>query len=66
MIAETAIEDAAQQTSLVQAIKAAVMQIDVTVSRVYLAQPRWLIKSSSGKPSRQVNRDRAVLELAGA
>lgn len=36
---------------------------DVTVSRVYLAEPRWLIKSSSGKPSRSANRERALSEL---
>ena len=36
---------------------------DVAISRVYLAPPRWLIKSSAGKPSRRANRDRALVEL---
>jgi fatty-acyl-CoA synthase len=40
------------------------MNMDVTIGRVYLAPPRWLIKSSSGKPSRSANRLRAVAELS--
>lgn len=39
------------------------MSIDVTIARVYLAPPRWLIKSSAGKPSRSANRERALSEL---
>ncbi len=31
---------------------------DVAISRVYLVPPRWLIKSSAGKPSRSANRAR--------
>jgi hypothetical protein len=36
------------------------MQIDVTISRLFLVPPRWLIKSSSGKLSRPANRERAL------
>lgn len=42
----------------------AAMQLDITISRVYLVPPRWLIKSSSGKPSRSANRARALEELS--
>ena len=42
----------------------AAMQLDITISRVYLVPPRWLIKSSSGKPSRNANRARALDELS--
>jgi hypothetical protein len=41
------------------------MGIDVTVGRCVLVPPRWLVKSSSGKLSRQQNRARA-LEREGA
>lgn len=34
-----------------------------SIVRVYVAPPRWLIKSSSGKPARQANKERAVAEL---
>ncbi len=46
------------------AVKQAGMAIDVTISRVYLVPPRWLIKSSSGKPSRAANRSRALEQVA--
>lgn len=46
------------------AVKQAGMAIDVTISRVYLVPPRWLIKSSSGKPARAANRGRALGEVA--
>jgi fatty-acyl-CoA synthase len=39
------------------------MAIDLTIARIYLAPPRWLIKSSAGKPSRSANKDRAQTEL---
>jgi fatty-acyl-CoA synthase len=60
VVAETSLteEDALRQ--LRSDIVAAAMQIDVTISRVYLVPPRWLIKSSSGKPSRTANRTRAL------
>jgi hypothetical protein len=40
------------------------MDMDVTIARVYLVPPRWLIKSSAGKPSRSANRQRALDELS--
>jgi len=34
------------------------MAIDVSIVNVYLVTPRWLIKSSAGKPSRKANKER--------
>jgi acyl-CoA synthetase (AMP-forming)/AMP-acid ligase II len=39
------------------------MSVDVSIATVYIVPPRWLIKSSAGKPSRKANRERI---LAGA
>ena len=58
--------DDAERRRIKMAIVEAAMRIDVTVSRVYLAAPRWLIKSSSGKPSRSANKARAMTELQPA
>jgi fatty-acyl-CoA synthase len=63
VVAETPSEEGIDAKRLRLEIKQAVMQIDVTVARVYLAPPRWLIKSSAGKPSRKANRERALTEL---
>ena len=63
VIAETEIEGEKKKKSLRASIVEAGMLMDVTISRVYLAPLRWLIKSSAGKPSRSANRDRAILEL---
>jgi acyl-CoA synthetase (AMP-forming)/AMP-acid ligase II len=63
VIAETPHGEEQACRKLRRAIVITCMDIDVTVSRVYLAPPRWLIKSSAGKPSRNANRDRAIQEL---
>jgi fatty-acyl-CoA synthase len=64
VVAESpALEDAPRKR-LRLAIREACMAIDVTVARVYLAPPRWLIKSSAGKPARRANRERAVNDLS--
>ncbi len=34
------------------------MEIDINIHKVYLVPPRWLIKSSAGKPSRMANKGR--------
>jgi hypothetical protein len=36
------------------------MEIDLTISNVYLVTPKWLIKSSAGKPSRSANKQRIL------
>ena len=63
VIAEADLNGDHQKAKTQRAIIEAVMQIDVTVGRVFLTPPRWLIKSSAGKPSRKLNRDRALTEL---
>lgn len=60
VVAETEAEGEAERKALRIAVLRAGMAIDVTVARVYLVPPRWLIKSSSGKPSRSSNRSRAL------
>jgi acyl-CoA synthetase (AMP-forming)/AMP-acid ligase II len=64
VVAEANLSNSEEQKKLRQEIIKACMEIDVTISRVYMAPPRWLIKSSSGKPSRKANMERAISELA--
>jgi fatty-acyl-CoA synthase len=61
VMAETVIADASGQKQLRMDILKAGMAIDVSISSIYLVPPRFLIKSSSGKPSRQANKARAGL-----
>ena len=63
VVAETEAEAEKDRKALRLAILQAGMAIDVSVARVYLVPPRWLIKSSSGKPARSANRTRALGEL---
>jgi fatty-acyl-CoA synthase len=56
-------DDSSDYPELRRRVVAAVQLIDVTVSDVYLVPPRWLIKSSSGKPSRAANCQRVLTEL---
>jgi acyl-CoA synthetase (AMP-forming)/AMP-acid ligase II len=63
VLAETEATDAEKKV-LRKAVKAAGIDIDVTISRVYLVPPRWLIKSSSGKPARAANKARAITDLS--
>lgn len=65
VIVETPLVTPGEQETLRRLIKQAGMAIDVTITRVFLAKPRWLIKSSSGKLSRRDNRERALAELDG-
>jgi acyl-CoA synthetase (AMP-forming)/AMP-acid ligase II len=57
VIAESEAERAGH-AALVSAIKAAVARLDVTATDVFVVPPRWLIKSSAGKPSRRSNKER--------
>jgi acyl-CoA synthetase (AMP-forming)/AMP-acid ligase II len=63
VVAETDAASDDQRKHVRRAVVEAGMRVDVTISRVYLVPPRWLIKSSAGKPSRSANRDRALSEL---
>lgn len=58
VIAETNINDASQKKKLKLNIMQDCISADINISAIYLVPPRWLIKSSSGKPSRKSNRER--------
>jgi fatty-acyl-CoA synthase len=58
VIAETNLENEEEFDKLRVDIIRAGMSVNVNIHQVYLAPPRWLIKSSSGKPSRKANWER--------
>lgn len=58
VVAETKLTDPEELHRLKMKIIKTGMGIDVNIHSVYLVPPRWLIKSSSGKPSRKANRER--------
>ena len=60
IVAETNLTGEAEQKKLKMDIIKAGMEIDVTIRKVYLVPPRWLIKSSAGKPSRKANKERIL------
>ncbi len=60
VVVETPATGDEDRAALRAAVVRAAMVIDVTIGRVYLAPPRWLIKSSSGKMSRTANRERVL------
>ncbi len=60
IIAETNISSEDGKKKLKMDIIKAGIDIDVTINKIYLVPPRWLIKSSAGKPSRKANRERIL------
>jgi acyl-CoA synthetase (AMP-forming)/AMP-acid ligase II len=60
VIAESTVTDGPIQRRLKMNVIEAGMAIDVSIARVYLVPPRWLIKSSAGKPSRKANKERIL------
>ena len=60
LVAETKLEKEEDLKALRMDILRAGMAIDVNIHGVYLVPPRWLIKSSSGKPSRKANKERII------
>lgn len=60
VVAETKAETEEEKNNLRLAILKAGMSIDIGIHKVYLVPPRWLIKSSSGKPSRRTNKERLI------
>ncbi len=58
VVAETELKTEEDFNKLRIEILRAGMSINVNINEVYLVPPRWLIKSSSGKPSRKANRER--------
>lgn len=63
VVLETALEDHLHE-QLRGRVIAAVQQIDITLSELFLVPPRWLIKSSAGKLSRAANRERVLAEFS--
>lgn len=60
VIAECITRDEEKQKKLKMDVIQAGMAIDVSITKVYLVPPRWLIKSSAGKPSRKANKERIL------
>jgi fatty-acyl-CoA synthase len=60
VIAESEVADPEARSALRRRVIEAGMRVDVAIVRVYLVPPRWLIKSSAGKPSRKTNRERVA------
>jgi len=58
VVAESKFEDEKDKNKLRLDILKAGMRMDVNIHKVYLVPPRWLIKSSAGKPSRKTNKER--------
>jgi fatty-acyl-CoA synthase len=60
VVAETPLTDEAESRKLRMEIIKAGMAIDITITNVYLVPPRFLVKSSAGKPSRRANKERII------
>jgi fatty-acyl-CoA synthase len=60
VVAETPLTDEAERRQLRMAIIKAGMEIAVSITNVYLVPPRFLVKSSAGKPSRTANKVRVL------
>lgn len=60
VIAETNYETIVEKKELERKIKQEALGMDLTIKNVYLVPPRWLIKSSAGKPSRSANKQRII------
>lgn len=60
VVAETPLTDEAERRQLRIAIMKAGMGIEVSIANVYLVPPRFLVKSSAGKPSRSANKERVL------
>lgn len=60
VVVETKLESESDFDKLRIAILRAGMEVNVNIHSLYIAPPRWLIKSSSGKPSRKANRQRII------
>ena len=61
VVAETCLDGEKEQQLLKMEIMKAARSIDVTVTNIYLVPPRWLIKSSAGKPGRNINKERILI-----
>ncbi len=62
VIAETSIASEPDRKRLRLEIIKAGMASAITIAKVYLVPPRWLIKSSAGKPSRKGSQEKLMME----
>jgi len=60
VVAETAFDKEESKKELILELKKTAMGMDITITNVYLVPPKWLIKSSAGKPSRSANKERIL------
>jgi len=60
VVAETKLDNEIELRKLSMDIIEAGISANVNIHTVYLVSPRWLIKSSSGKPSRKTNKQRIL------
>ncbi len=60
VIVETNQNNESEQKQIKTDIIKAGMTMDISIRKIYLVPPRWLIKSSAGKPSRKANRERIL------
>jgi acyl-CoA synthetase (AMP-forming)/AMP-acid ligase II len=60
VLAETNLETHEDKKHLKVRLQEAGLKNDMAISKVYLVPPRWLIKSSAGKPSRSANKGRIM------
>jgi len=60
VVIETKLETEDDFNKLRVAVIRAGMEVNVNIHSLYIVPPRWLIKSSSGKPSRKANRQRII------
>jgi len=66
IIAEVDSEDAAEQQRVADAIRAHVTKNSAIALRyVKVVDPRWIVKTSSGKTARSANREKFLQELDG-
>ena len=65
IVAETKLEDVKDKENLRLSIIKSGMKNDLKFSKIYLVPPRWLIKSSAGKPSRKANKERILQQKNG-
>jgi acyl-CoA synthetase (AMP-forming)/AMP-acid ligase II len=60
VVVESNAETTEEKKKLKVRIMTAGIENDQNISRIYVVPPRWLIKSSAGKPSRKANRERLL------
>jgi fatty-acyl-CoA synthase len=60
VVAETKSETESEKNLIRMNMLKSAMAIDINIHKIYFVPPRWLIKSSAGKPSRKANKERLL------